>query len=110
MERTIPIYHLGALAHYNVAKQPDGTFKAHLLKYSGASRNAPPQRLELHKRGDQWSHNENTYDNLVEELEMGIEIQKEVFEQPLGIENRQIHEGDNTQQQDTEAFTKRYEM
>jgi hypothetical protein len=80
MERTITVYHEGAIAHYNVAKQTDGTFKARLLQYSGANQNKPPSVLELQRQGSHWNKNENTYENLVEELGVCIQMQGDVFE------------------------------
>jgi len=80
MERTITIYHEGAIAHYNVAKQTDGTFKARLLQYSGANQNKPPSVLELQRQGSHWNKNENTYENLVEELGTCIQMQESDFD------------------------------
>lgn len=80
MERTISIYHEGAMAHYNVAKQDNGTFKARLLQYSGNRSNTPPQVIELQKQGSHWNQSENTYDYLIEGLGSCIDLQRAIFQ------------------------------
>ena len=80
MERTVTVYHEGAIAYYNVSKGAHGSFRARLLTYSGSSRNAPAQDLKLQKDGSRWVHDDVVDRELAEELGYVIEMQKASFD------------------------------
>ena len=83
MERTITIFHEGAMAYYNVTREPQGAFRARLLTYNGNECNRPPQKLYLQKDGNRWTHDDNVDRSLADELGYVIELQKTMFEQSL---------------------------
>jgi hypothetical protein len=80
MERTITVYHKGAIAYYNVFKSAHSNFKARLLTYLGSKQDTPPQHLKLHKDGNQWVHEDNIDRELADELGFVIEMQRSAFE------------------------------
>jgi hypothetical protein len=82
MERTVTIFHEGAMAYYNVAKNAQGKFRARLITYNGNEGNTPPRELNLQKDGNRWSHEDNVDRDLVEELGYVIEMQKADFDRP----------------------------
>jgi len=82
MERTVTIFHEGALAHYNVLLNGDGTFKARLLTYNGNRTNTPPREFHLQKDGRRWSQEAGANKDLADELGYVIDMQKGFFEQP----------------------------
>jgi hypothetical protein len=83
MERTVGVFHQGAIAHYNVAKEKDGTFKARLLKYNGHTSKTPPSEFHLQKEGRHWSQDDNATQELVDEIGYAIEMQRDLFGGPL---------------------------
>jgi len=83
MERTITVFHEGAMAHYNISRGDYGRFKARLLTYNGNIRNAPPQELQLQKDGNRWTHDDNVNRDLADEIGYVIELQKDMFKQPI---------------------------
>ena len=80
MERTITVYHKGAIAYYNVLKSTHGNFRARLLAYLGSNQDTPPQDLRLHKDGRHWVHEDNVDRELADELGFVIEMQRGAFE------------------------------
>jgi ClpP class serine protease len=83
MERTVGVFHKGAIAHYNVSQEKDGTYKARLLKYHGSADNTPAFEFNLQKEGRHWSQDDNAEQELVDEIGNAIEMQKDLFEEPL---------------------------
>jgi hypothetical protein len=51
MKITAVVLHNGLPAHYTVSEKEDGWFEAHLLRYGGARKDAPPQRIRFVKEG-----------------------------------------------------------
>ena len=51
MDVTAVVLHKGALAHYAVHAERNDVFEAHLLRYSGAQENEPPQDIEFSREG-----------------------------------------------------------
>lgn len=73
METTAVVLHEGALAHYDVAINEDGSCQAYLQAYNGRQENKPPQKLILHKERRHWVADGN-YKALADELGYAIEI------------------------------------
>ena len=83
MERTVTVFHEGALAYYNVLKSSNSTFWVHLLTYTGIKKNTPPNEFKLQKDGNRWCHEDHVDQELAAELGYIIEMQKSSFESPL---------------------------
>jgi hypothetical protein len=81
MERTVAIYHEGAIARYNVFKNNDGGYTARLLMYGGNSKNEPPKEVQLHRNGQKWE-DKDIDQSLVQELGNSIEYEFKSAPQP----------------------------
>ncbi len=73
MEVTAVVLHDGALAHYDVDIEGDGTCHAKLSTYKGDPDHMPPQQLTLKKEGRHWV-GDDTEKGLADELGYAIEI------------------------------------
>ncbi len=82
MEKTVAVFHEGAIAHYNVSEEGNGTFKARLLKYSGSKENDPPREFLLHKEGRHWTDDVVSHD-IVEDIGQAIEFQIRNLDSPV---------------------------
>jgi hypothetical protein len=82
MEKTIAVFHEGAVAHYNVSEEGNGNFKARLLKYSGRPENDPPREFLLHKEGRHWADH-NVRQNIVDDIGQAIELQIRNIDSPV---------------------------
>ncbi len=82
MEKTVAVFHEGAIAHYNVSEETNGTFKARLLKYSGSQNNNPPREFNLHKEGRHWTDNTVEQD-IVDDIGQAIELQIRTIDRPV---------------------------
>ena len=82
MEKTVAVFHEGAIAHYNVSEEGNGHFKARLLKYSGSRENDPPKEFFLHKEGRHWSDNVVQQD-IVDDIGQAIELQIKNSDRPV---------------------------
>ncbi|HVE61359.1 MAG TPA: hypothetical protein VNA26_06055 [Chitinophagaceae bacterium] len=82
MEKTVAVFHEGALAHYNVSEEGNGTFKARLLKYSGRPDNDPPREFLLHKEGRHWADDDVEQD-IVDDIGQAIELQIKNMDRPV---------------------------
>lgn len=51
MNKTAVVLHKGALAHYTVRSEDEEHYEAHLVRYTGAPENEPPQDIEFSKTG-----------------------------------------------------------
>ena len=83
MERTVAVFHQGAIAYYTILKGVDGVYSARMLKYNGSAANTPPQELHLQKEGRHWSPDNGAGQEMVDELGYAIEMQKDLFDKPL---------------------------
>jgi hypothetical protein len=82
MEKTVAVFHEGAIAHYNVSEEGNGTFKARLLKYSGSPGNDPPKEFILHKEGRHWA-DDIADQNIVDDIGQAIELQIRNIDSPV---------------------------
>lgn len=73
MEVTAVVLHNGALAHYDVRVERDGTCTAYLSKYSGSPEQNPPRQVTLRKEGRRWI-GDNIGNDFSEDLGYAIEI------------------------------------
>lgn len=73
MEVKAVVIHSGALAHYDVAIDGDGTCHATLSTYKGSPEHMPPQKLTLKKEGRHWVGDDREV-GLSDELGYAIEI------------------------------------
>ncbi len=83
VERTVAVFHEGAVAHYNVSQNPTGVFTVRLLKYNGQDRNSPPQVFHLHKQNGRWMDDDNADRELRTELGYAIDLQQSDFDGPV---------------------------
>lgn len=82
MEKTVAVFHKGAIAHYNVSEEGNGSFKARLLKYSGSPENDPPREFLLHKEGRHWADDIAGQD-IVDDIGQAIEFQIRNINSPV---------------------------
>jgi len=82
MEKTVAVFHEGALAHYNISEEGNGTFKARLLKYSGSPGNDPPREFLLHKEGRHWADDDVRQD-IVDDIGQAIDSQIRNIDRPV---------------------------
>ena len=73
MEVTAVVLHGGALAHYEVRVERDGSCTAVLSNYSGSPDHNPPRVVTLRKEGRRWVSDQVSTD-LSEDLGYAIEI------------------------------------
>ncbi len=82
MEKTVAVFHEGAIAHYNVSEEGNGSFKARLLKYNGSPNNNPPREFLLHKEGRHWADDDVEQD-IVDEIGQAIDLQIRTIDSPV---------------------------
>ncbi len=82
MEKTVAVFHEGAIAHYNVSEDANGGFKARLLKYSGSPNNNPPREFLLHKEGRHWA-DDGVEQDIVDDLGQAIDLQIRTVDSPI---------------------------
>lgn len=82
MEKTVAVFHEGAIAHYNISEEGNGTFKARLLKYSGSPNNDPPREFLLHKEGRHWADG-NLDQDIVQDIGQAIDFQIRNIDSPV---------------------------
>jgi len=73
MEVTAAVLHDGALAHYDVSIEQDGTCMARLSEYSSRSGKTPPHEVVLRKEGRHWV-SEGADKHLADDLGYAIEM------------------------------------
>lgn len=71
--RTIVVFHQGALAHYHVEQQEAGGYLARLQNYKGDNHNLPPQQFELRLVGRHWE-DDGMDQELINEIGKAIEL------------------------------------
>ncbi len=82
MEVTAVVIYKGALAYYNVSKQREDAFNAHLIKYNG-HQDYPPQHILLTKEGRHWTGNVSNKE-LLDDLGYAAELEvKRKIEEPF---------------------------
>ena len=73
MHKLIGVLYKESMARYEVESGPDGDYIAHLWYYQGASEQAPPEELILHKEGRDRADNLSN-EELCDELGYALEL------------------------------------
>lgn len=76
MKITAVVLHKDSLAHYTVSEKEDGSFEAHLLRYSGERRDAPPQMIRFVKDGRHCTGDTDEQE-LMDELCAAVKLEQE---------------------------------
>jgi hypothetical protein len=76
MEFTAVVLYNGALAHYTVKLEGNGTYEAGLLKYNGEVGNRPPQRIWFTKVGRHCTGDINNQD-LMDDIYLAVKSKQE---------------------------------
>lgn len=91
MEKTVAVWFKGCLAFYKISGGREGIFTAELMRFNGPDEYGPPQSFPLHKEGRHWI-DDNTNQDLLDELGKAIEIQVFGYEQ-ISIPRRSSDHG-----------------
>lgn len=76
MQITAVLLHKGSLAHYTLSDKEYGDFQAHLLRYSGKRRDAPPQRVCFVKDG-RYCTGDTGEQEIMDELCAAVKLEQE---------------------------------